>query len=126
MSTAALIALVWAVSAVAMAAAWAYSMRVSNVGYVDVAWAALMALAALLAGAGLRGIHTRAARFEHRFTADALMAISLEVGVAGRRIGSVAPAEADACLARLSARLHALPEEERTFGPEIVWGIAHA
>ena len=50
MSTAALIALVWAVSAVAMAAAWAYSMRVSNVGYVDVAWAALMALAALLAG----------------------------------------------------------------------------
>lgn len=83
-------------------------------------------LAALLAGAGLRGIHTRAARFEHRFTADALMAISLEVGVAGRRIGSVAPAEADACLARVSARLHALPEEERTFGPEIVWGIAHA
>lgn len=51
MSTPALLLLVWAVCAVAMAAAWFFSMRVSNVGYVDVAWAALMALAALLAGA---------------------------------------------------------------------------
>lgn len=51
MSAASLIVLVWALSALCMAAAWAASMRVSNVGYVDVAWAALMALAALLAGA---------------------------------------------------------------------------
>ncbi len=43
--------LAWAVSALAMAAVWAVSMRVTNIGYVDVAWAALMAVAALLAGA---------------------------------------------------------------------------
>jgi steroid 5-alpha reductase family enzyme len=41
---------VWAASALAMAAVWAFAMRVRNVGYVDVAWAGLMALAALYAG----------------------------------------------------------------------------
>lgn len=42
--------LVLAISSVAMAAMWAFSMRVKNVGYVDVAWAGLMAVAALLVG----------------------------------------------------------------------------
>jgi steroid 5-alpha reductase family enzyme len=42
---------VWAISAIAMAGVWYFSMRVRNVGYVDVAWAGLMAVAALLAGA---------------------------------------------------------------------------
>lgn len=41
---------VWALSAVAMVGMWTFSMRVRNVGYVDVAWAGLMAVAALLAG----------------------------------------------------------------------------
>ena len=43
--------LCWVVSAVAMGLVWAMAMRVRNVGYVDVAWAALLALCALLAGA---------------------------------------------------------------------------
>lgn len=51
MTGAQLVLLAWAVSAVAMAAVWSISMRVGNVGYVDAAWAGLMALAALLAGA---------------------------------------------------------------------------
>lgn len=51
MTTFHLLLLVWAVSALVMVAVWAVSMRVANVGYVDVAWAALMAVAALLAGA---------------------------------------------------------------------------
>ena len=51
MTTFHLLLLVWAVSASVMAAVWAVSMRVANVGYVDVAWAALMAVAALMAGA---------------------------------------------------------------------------
>jgi steroid 5-alpha reductase family enzyme len=42
---------VWVISAVAMTGVWCFSMRVRNVGYVDVAWAGLMAVAALLAGA---------------------------------------------------------------------------
>ena len=46
-----LLAMIWAVSAIAMAVVWAVSMRVNNVGYVDVAWAGLMAIAALLVGA---------------------------------------------------------------------------
>lgn len=50
MSTLQLLLLVWAVSAVLMAGTWAVSMRISNIGYVDVAWAGLMALAALLVG----------------------------------------------------------------------------
>ena len=45
------IGIVWLGSALAMAALWAFSMRVRNVGYVDVGWAGLMALAALLVGA---------------------------------------------------------------------------
>ena len=43
--------LVWAISAVVMGVAWWLCMRARNVGYVDVVWAGLMALAALLAGA---------------------------------------------------------------------------
>jgi len=50
-STVTLLLLIWLVSALAMALTWAISMRVANVGYVDVAWAGLMAIAALLAGA---------------------------------------------------------------------------
>jgi steroid 5-alpha reductase family enzyme len=45
----------WAFSAVAMAAVWAVSMRARNVGYVDVAWAGLMAIVALFAGAFAMG-----------------------------------------------------------------------
>jgi steroid 5-alpha reductase family enzyme len=40
--------LAWLVSAVAMVATWAFAMRVRNIGYVDVAWAGLMAIAAVL------------------------------------------------------------------------------
>ena len=50
-----LIALIWAGSALVMAALWAFSMSVRNVGYVDVGWAGLMALAALLVGALAEG-----------------------------------------------------------------------
>lgn len=50
-----LLLLIWAVSAATMAVVWAIAMRVGNIGYVDVAWAALMALAALLAGAFAEG-----------------------------------------------------------------------
>lgn len=42
--------IIWLASALAMTALWAFSMRVRNVGYVDVGWAGLMALAALFAG----------------------------------------------------------------------------
>lgn len=41
---------IWGISAIAMAAMWAVSMRAKNLGYADVAWAGLMAIAALLAG----------------------------------------------------------------------------
>jgi len=40
----------WAGAAVGMTATWALSMRLRNAGYVDVAWAGLMALSALFAG----------------------------------------------------------------------------
>lgn len=46
-----LLLVVWAVSALAMAVVWAISTRARNIGYVDVAWAGLMAVAALLVGA---------------------------------------------------------------------------
>lgn len=41
---------IWALGALAMAGIWSLSMRTRNIGYVDVAWAGLMSLAALLAG----------------------------------------------------------------------------
>jgi len=46
----ALAMVIWAISALVMAGVWSFSMRVRNVGYVDVAWAGLMSLAALIAG----------------------------------------------------------------------------
>lgn len=39
---------VWLMSAAVMAVAWYFSMRVKNVGYVDVVWAGLMAAAAVM------------------------------------------------------------------------------
>lgn len=39
---------VWLMAAVVMTLAWYFSMRVKNVGYVDVVWAGLMAAAAIL------------------------------------------------------------------------------
>ena len=51
MSTTGLLLLIWATSALGMALVWRLSMRVRNIGYVDVAWAGLMAFAALLVGA---------------------------------------------------------------------------
>jgi steroid 5-alpha reductase family enzyme len=50
-----LLAWVWFGSALAMVAVWAYSRRVSNVGYVDVAWAALMGLMAVVIAIGGSG-----------------------------------------------------------------------
>lgn len=50
MSPWATLGLVWAGAALAMVALWAFSMRVRNIGYVDVGWAGLMALAALFVG----------------------------------------------------------------------------
>jgi len=46
---------VFAGASVAMAVIWAISMRVRNVGYVDVAWAGLMAFSALYVGASSMG-----------------------------------------------------------------------
>lgn len=46
----ALLASIWLVAAIAMGLAWWLCMRADNVGYVDVAWAGLMAVAALLSG----------------------------------------------------------------------------
>lgn len=51
MTSTQIVLLVWALSAAAMAVLWWICMRVGNVGYVDAAWAGLLALAALIAGA---------------------------------------------------------------------------
>lgn len=50
MSVALALAVIWATSALAMAGLWLFALRVRNIGYVDVGWAGLMALAALFAG----------------------------------------------------------------------------
>src|SRR3546814_8432942 len=41
---------IWLVSAVVMTATWAMCWRIGNAGYVDVAWALMMALSALSVG----------------------------------------------------------------------------
>ena len=50
MSLWASLGLIWLASSLAMAGLWVFSTRVRNIGYVDVGWAGLMALAALFAG----------------------------------------------------------------------------
>jgi steroid 5-alpha reductase family enzyme len=49
------LAWVWLGSALAMCAVWAYSRTVKNIGYVDVAWAALMGLMAVFVAFDGRG-----------------------------------------------------------------------
>lgn len=44
------LALIWAIAAIVMAGTWAVATRLDNLGYVDVAWAGLMAIAAFIAG----------------------------------------------------------------------------
>ena len=44
------LAIVWAVAAIAMTAVWYLQIRTRNAGFVDVAWAALLGLAALYYG----------------------------------------------------------------------------
>jgi steroid 5-alpha reductase family enzyme len=51
MTSLSLALLIWAVAALGMVLAWLTCLRVVNLGLVDVVWAALMAVAALLAGA---------------------------------------------------------------------------
>lgn len=46
---------VWLGSALAMAGVWAYARSASNIGYVDVAWAALMGLMAVAVALGSHG-----------------------------------------------------------------------
>ncbi len=46
---------VWVGSALTMIGVWAICMRVKNIGYVDVAWAGLMAVSALFIGAFAEG-----------------------------------------------------------------------
>jgi steroid 5-alpha reductase family enzyme len=55
MSVAILLLAIWALSAIVMTIIWAISMRVNNVGYVDVAWAGLMAASALMVGTFAEG-----------------------------------------------------------------------
>lgn len=42
---------IWALNALAMTGVWSFAMRTRNIGYVDVAWAGLLSVAALMAGA---------------------------------------------------------------------------
>jgi len=55
MAIARLLLLAWAVSALAMALAFVGARRAGKIGYVDVAWAALMGLSALLVAAFAEG-----------------------------------------------------------------------
>jgi SAM-dependent methyltransferase len=79
-------------------------------------------LAALLAGAGFASIHAMAARFEHPFTVGELIALQLGVGMPGRRIGSLAPAEREACIDQVAGKLDVLPD--LVYRPEVVWAVA--
>jgi steroid 5-alpha reductase family enzyme len=55
MTIARLLLLSWALSALAMALSFAAARRAGKIGYVDVAWAGLMGLCALLVAAGAQG-----------------------------------------------------------------------
>jgi steroid 5-alpha reductase family enzyme len=46
---------IWLGSALVMAAVWAYARSAENIGYVDVAWAALMGLMAVVVATGSHG-----------------------------------------------------------------------
>ncbi|HTD28373.1 MAG TPA: DUF1295 domain-containing protein [Xanthomonadaceae bacterium] len=50
-----LLAWIWLGSALAMTGVWAYALRTSNIGYVDVAWAVLMGLMGIVVAVGSDG-----------------------------------------------------------------------
>lgn len=103
MSPAWQVATVWLVSAAAMAATWRLSLRVRNIGYVDVAWAGLMALAAVLAGTLGNG------------DARARTLVAVLGGLWGTRL----------CLHLLS-RVRAEPEDGRYQALRARWGASPA
>ena len=103
MSPAWQVATVWLVAAAIMAATWRLSLRVRNIGYVDVAWAGLMALAAVLAGTLGNG------------DARARTLVAVLGGLWGTRL----------CLHLLS-RVRAEPEDGRYQALRARWGASPA
>ena len=85
-------------SSMAMALVWAHAMSVRNVGYVDVAWAGLMGLAAIYAA----------------LVSDGSLTARLAVGVAGGLWGL-------RLFAYLFRRVHGEPEDGRYLALRTAW-----
>ena len=83
-------------------------------------------LTGLFESAGYTAVQTWAQLFEHRWTIDDVVKMQLECGMAARRIGSLAPARAAECEARVRQRMAGLPSETLIHRPEILFATGRA
>jgi ubiquinone/menaquinone biosynthesis C-methylase UbiE len=80
-------------------------------------------LAALLQEANFEVAKSWSERFEHRWTADALIAQRTAFGSYQRRLDTLDATARGACLAGVRERLDGLPPEDFAFRPDIVFAI---
>jgi ubiquinone/menaquinone biosynthesis C-methylase UbiE len=80
-------------------------------------------LAALLQEANFEVSKSWSEQFEHRWTADALIAQRTAFGSYQRRLDTLDATARGACLARVRERLDGLPPEDFAFRPDIVFAI---
>jgi ubiquinone/menaquinone biosynthesis C-methylase UbiE len=80
-------------------------------------------LATLLGAAQFEVVNSWDEHFEHRWTAEALIAQRSSFGSYRRRLETLYPATRDACLARVRERLASLPADDFVFRPDIVFAI---
>jgi ubiquinone/menaquinone biosynthesis C-methylase UbiE len=81
-------------------------------------------LAALLQEAKFEVARSWSEQFEHRWTADALIAQRTAFGSYQRRLDTLDATARGACLARVRERLDVLPPGDFAFRPDIIFAIA--
>lgn len=63
-------------------------------------------------------------RFAHRWPVQALLAVQIGCGAAGRRLASIGPRAQVECLRRVQTRLARLTADELVYRPEVVFAVA--
>ena len=83
-------------------------------------------LAALLEGAGFDGVRVWSERFARSWTLPDLLELHVHCGQPARRLAALNDAQRAAVRARVEARLATSTDEERTYRPDVVFGVGRA
>jgi SAM-dependent methyltransferase len=81
-------------------------------------------LAQLIESSGLRVAKLWSEAFRHQFSLDDLLAVQLGVGVAARRLPSLALEARERCRERVIERLRKLSDSELEYRPEVLFAVS--